>query len=137
MKIKLFKLEPWQKALFDVYEKYPKNKWFVIKARRQVGKSIAMEGILIAASLKKPNSFSLMVSPVMQQARKIFDDIYRIGYQIIKKANGSNLEITFINDSVIKFGSAQQADSLRGFTVKNSGILVIDEAAFCQDDVFY
>lgn len=96
-----------------------------------------MEGLLIAASLKKAGSFSLFVSPVMQQARKVFQDLSRIAFPIIKKANGSNLELTLINDSVIKFGSAQQADNLRGFTVKNSGILIIDEAAFCQDDVFY
>lgn len=136
-KIKMFPLEPWQKDLFDMYNRYPKNKWFVIKAKRQVGKSICLEGLLLAASLKQPGSFSLFVSPVMQQARKVFQDVYRIGYQIIKSANGSNLELTFINGSVVKFGSAQQADSLRGFTIKNSGLLVVDEAAFCADDVFY
>lgn len=136
-KIKMFPLEPWQQALFDLYANFPKNKWFICKAKRQVGKSICMEGLLIAASLSKPGSFSLFVSPVMQQAKKVFDDLNRIGYQIIKKSNGSNLEVTFINNSVVKFGSAQQADSLRGFTIKNTGILVIDEAAFCADDVFY
>lgn len=136
-KIKLFPLEVWQKDLFDLYSENPKNKWFVIKAKRQVGKSICLEGLLIAASLKKPNSFSLFVSPILQQARKVYTDVNRIAYSIIKSANGSNLEITFVNGSVVKFGSAQQADSLRGFTVKNSGILVIDEAAFCPDDVFY
>ena len=136
-KIKLFPLEPWQKDLFDLYSTYPRNKWFVIKAKRQVGKSICLEGLLIAASLKKPGSFSLFVSPVMQQARKVYNDVNRIAYSIIRSANGSNLELTFINGSVVKFGSAQQADSLRGFTVKNSGLLVVDEAAFCSDDVFY
>lgn len=136
-KIKLFPLEPWQKELFNLYSSHPRNKWFVIKAKRQVGKSICLEGLLIAASLKKPGSFSLFVSPVMQQARKVYNDVNRIAYSIIKSANGSNLELTFINGSVIKFGSAQQADSLRGFTVKNTGLLVVDEAAFCSDDVFY
>lgn len=136
-KIKLFPLEPWQKDLFDLYSTHPRNKWFVIKAKRQVGKSICLEGLLIAASLKKPGSFSLFVSPVMQQARKVYNDVNRIAYSIIRSANGSNLELTFINGSVVKFGSAQQADSLRGFTVKNSGLLVVDEAAFCSDDVFY
>lgn len=136
-KIKLFPLEPWQKELFDLYTTHPRNRWFVIKAKRQVGKSICLEGLLIAASLKKPGSFSLFVSPVMQQARKVYNDVNRIAYSIIRSANGSNLELTFINGSVIKFGSAQQADSLRGFTVKNTGLLVVDEAAFCSDDVFY
>lgn len=136
-KVKLFDLEPWQKSLFDLYNKYSRNKWFVVKAKRQVGKSICMEGLLIAASLKRPGSFSLFISPVMQQARKVYQDVQRIAFQLIKRANGSDLEITFINDSTIKFGSAQQADSLRGFTVKNSGLLIVDEAAFCADEVFY
>ena len=136
-KIKLFDLEPWQKSLFDLYNNYNKNKWFVVKAKRQVGKSICMEGLLIAASLKHANSFSLFVSPIMQQARKVYQDLVRIAYPIIKKSNGSQLEITFINNSIVKFGSAEQADGLRGFTVKHSGILIIDEAAFCKDDVFY
>jgi hypothetical protein len=61
----MFDLEPWQKSLFDLYNNYNKNKWFVVKAKRQVGKSICMEGLLIAASLKHANSFSLFVSPIM------------------------------------------------------------------------
>lgn len=133
----MFPLEPWQKTLFDLYNENTRGKWFVVKAKRQVGKSICMEGLLIAASIKQPNSFSLFISPVMQQARKVYEDLNRIAYKIIKKANGSSLEITFINDSVVKFGSAEQADSLRGFTVKRSGLLIIDEAAYCKDDVFY
>lgn len=137
MTIQLFPLEPWQKDLFNRYQEDGSGKWFVIKASRQVGKSICMEGLLIAASLKKDYSFSLFVSPVIQQARKVFQDLCRIAHEIIKSANGSLLEIEFINGSIVKFGSAQQADSLRGFTIKNSGILIVDEAAFCSDEVFY
>lgn len=137
MHVKLFNLEQWQRDLFSMYESKPRDTWFVVKAKRQCGKSVAMEALLIAASLKQSNSFSLFVSPVIQQARKVFQDVQRIAYQLITNANASVLEITFINGSVIKFGSSQQADSLRGFTVKNTGVLVIDEAAFCSDDVFY
>ncbi len=137
MTVEMFPLEPWQKDLFSLYKKYNKDKWFIIKAKRQCGKSICMEGLLIAASVGSPNSFSLFVSPVIQQARKVYQEVCNIGRELIKSANGSLLEIVFINGSVIKFGSSQQADSLRGFTVKNSGILIIDEAAFCSDEVFY
>lgn len=137
MEVKMFPLELWQKDLFNLYHTYKKDKWYIIKAKRQCGKSIAMEGLLIAASLEQNNSFSLFVSPVIQQARKVYQEVSNIARELIKSANGSILEITFINGSIIKFGSAQQADSLRGFTVKNSGVLIIDEAAFCSDDVFY
>lgn len=133
----MFELEQWQRDLFSLYESKPRDTWFVVKAKRQCGKSVAMEALLISASLKRSNSFSLFVSPVIQQARKVFQDVQRIAYQLITNANASVLEITFCNGSVIKFGSSQQADSLRGFTVKNTGVLIIDEAAFCSDDVFY
>ena len=135
--VNMFPLEIWQKDLFNLYHTYEKDKWLIIKAKRQCGKSICMEGLLIASSLKQDNSFSLFVSPVIQQARKVYQDVCNIASELIKSANGSILEITFINGSVIKFGSSQQADSLRGFTIKKSGILIIDEAAFCSDDVFY
>lgn len=133
----MFPLKQWQRDLFDLYNSNPRNKWFVIKAKRQVGKSICLEGLLIAASLKKQNSFSLFVSPTLAQARKVYQEVAKIAAELIKSANGSLLEITFINDSIIKFGSGQQADSLRGFTIKGSGLLMIDEAAYILDDVFY
>lgn len=137
MEVQMFPLEVWQRDLFRAYELRQSDAWFVVKAKRQCGKSIAMEGLLIVASLKRGNSFSLFVSPVIQQARKVFQDVQRIANQLIAAANASVLEITFTNGSVIKFGSSQQADSLRGFTIKGSGILIIDEAAYCSDDVFY
>lgn len=137
MIVEMFPLKQWQKDLFKLYNDNPKDKWFVIKAKRQVGKSICLEGLLIAASLKKENSFSLFVSPTLAQARKVYQEVTKIASELIKSANGSLLEITFINDSIIKFGSGQQADSLRGFTIKGSGLLMIDEAAYILDDVFY
>lgn len=137
MEVKMFPLEPWQREVFEVYERFPSQRWVVVNSIRQVGKSTCLEGLLIAASLKEAGSFSLCVSPVQSQARKIFQDINRIAYQLIEKSNSSVLEITFKNESIIKFGSAESGDSLRGFTVKKSGILCVDEAAFQSDDVFY
>jgi len=66
MTVELPTLKPWQKALFDLYEQYPKDKWLIIKSKRQVGKSILLEVMLIYTSLKQQGSFSLFVSPVIQ-----------------------------------------------------------------------
>lgn len=137
MKVEIKHLRPWQKDLFDTYEQFPKNKWIVVRSGRQRGKSICMEQLLIYVSFKKEGSFSIFVSPVILQARKVFQDVCKMASDLIKSANASVLEIEFINGSVIKFGSAAQADSLRGFTVKGSGLLVIDEALAVSDDVFY
>lgn len=133
----MFELKPWQKVLFDLYELYNKEKWIIVKSRRQVGKSISLEGLLIWSSLKEKDSFSLFISPVIQQARKVYQDVCKIASELIKSNNSSLLEIEFTNGSVVKFGSAQQADSLRGYTIKGSGILMIDEATYISDDVFY
>ena len=53
---------------------------------------------------------------------------------VIKRKNDSLLELELINGSTIIFKSAEQRDNLRGFTV--TGILVVDECAFIQDDIF-
>lgn len=137
MIIEFPKLELWQKDLFDYYNEHPKGKWIVCRAIRQVGKSILAEILLVYASMSKSNSVSYSISPVIAQSRKIFEDILRWAYPIIKKSNSSLLTITFINGSIIKLKSAEQADSIRGETCKGDGILVVDEAAFIDSDFFY
>lgn len=57
------------------------------------------------------------------------------GSGAIESANATLLEIKFSNGSEILFKSAEQKDNLRGFTCTN--LLVIDEAAFIMDDIFY
>lgn len=131
------KLENWQRDLFEYYLKHPKGKWIITKAIRQVGKSILAQILLVYASMSKDYSVSYSISPVMSQSRKIFEDISRWAAPIIKKSNGSLLTITFINGSVIKLKSAEQADNIRGETCKGNGILIVDEAAYMKSDFFY
>ena len=59
------------------------------------------------------------------------------GKELILKQNNGSLKITFINGSTVEFSSAESGDNLRGFTIKRSGILAIDEAAYIDSDVFY
>lgn len=137
MTVKLPPLELWQKDVFEAYQVNPSAKWFTILATRQVGKSILLEILLIAASIKQPDSVSLAVSPVVAQSRKLFTDICNFASDLIESKNATILEITLINGSKILFRSAEQGDGVRGITVKKSGILVVDEAAFVPDDFFY
>lgn len=136
-KVVLPKTEPWQKEVLDYYLENPKDKWVVVKAIRQCGKSILMQILLVAASIREENSVSISVSPVMSQSRKMYQDICSFAEPIIKKANGTLLEIKFVNGSIIKFRSMEQGDSIRGETCKKSGILVVDEAAYQKDEIFY
>ena len=131
------KLNDWQKDLVDAYLQHPKNQWFIVKSPRQVGKSISLEYLLVYASLSEKNSVSIAVSPTIGQARKLYNDIVLFASKLLAKSNGSLLYIEFINGSQIHFKSAEQGDSVRGFTTKKSGILVVDEAAYINKDWFY
>ena len=108
---------------------------YVVKARRQVGKSILAEVLLIKFGLTKKCT-SALIEPTLNQSRRVFKQLVSLleGSGVIKSANGSLLTIEFVNGSEILFKSAEQLEGLRGMTI--SGLLVIDEAAFIADEVF-
>ncbi len=109
---------------------------YVVKSKRQCGKSFVASLILIYFSLNRKDTISMIVEPTLNQSRRIFKDIVKMldGSGIIKNANQSLLSIDFINGSEIIFKSAEQYDAIRGYSV--SGILIIDEGAFISDDVY-
>ena len=137
MEIIMPHMNPWQKDVLQYYIDNPKDRWVVTKSPRQCGKSVVLSLLLIYASLKETHSWSMSISPIFAQARKLYNDVVSIASPLIKKANGTQLEISFINCSHIKFGSAEQGDALRGYTTKNSGILCVDEFAFIKSEFFY
>ena len=115
---------------------YRSGKVYVVKARRQVGKSVMVEQELLRYAITYGRTTNACVSPTLSQARKVFQDIIDCVYDsgVVRKKNETLLEIELINGSRIFFKSAEQKDSLRGYTI--SGILCIDECAFISDDVF-
>ena len=116
---------------------YGSGNIYVVKARRQVGKSIMVEQELLRFAIQYKNTVSACVCPTLSQARKMFQDIIFciIDSGVVQKKNETLLEIDLINGSKIFFKSAEQKDSLRGYTI--SGILCVDECSFISDDVFY
>ena len=116
---------------------YGSGKIYVVKARRQVGKSIMVEQELLRFAINYKNTVNACVCPTLNQARKMFQDIIYciIDSGVVQKKNETLLEIDLINGSKIFFKSAEQKDSLRGYTI--SGILCVDECSFISDDVFY
>ena len=110
---------------------------YVVKARRQVGKSVMVEQELLRFAINYRDTVSACVCPTLSQARKMFQDIINCIYDsgVVQKKNETLLEIVLINGSKIFFKSAEQKDSLRGYTI--SGILCVDECAFISDEVFY
>ena len=137
MEIVLPHLEQWQKDVYlAINSRKRRDQFYIVKARRQVGKSVLAEVELISFSLKKPGTCSAIVEPTLNQSRRVYKQIVSMlqGSGVIKSANASLLTIEFVNGSEILFKSAEQQDALRGMTI--SGILVIDEAAYIEDEVF-
>lgn len=136
MRVKLPPLEEWQQPVFDDIKEGIKDQ-YVVKAKRQVGKSILAEVILMYFAFKNADSIGVMIEPTLAQGRRVFKQILKAipNKSLIKSANATLLEIEFSNGSSILFRAAEQKENLRGLTVKGS-ILIIDEAAFIQQDIF-
>lgn len=136
MRVKLPPLEEWQQPVFDDIKEGIKDQ-YVVKAKRQVGKSILAETILMYFAFKNADSIGVMIEPTLSQGRRVFKQILKAipNKSLIKSANATLLEIEFSNGSSILFRAAEQKENLRGLTVKGS-ILIIDEAAFIQQDIF-
>ena len=127
-------LTDYQQRAFDFFGD-GRGKILIIKAPRQVGKTFfnISELIYSASILKK--SVSIIVEPSVFLARKVYNDITKAlnGSGVIASANSTTCEINFINGSQIICRSIESMS--RGLTV--SGILIIDETAFIDDESIY
>lgn len=132
--------KPWQRPVHNAIRLAgPKaGKIFVVKSPRQIGKSLIVEMELLRHAINYSNSVSICVSITFSNCKKIYKELHDgiVDSGLIKKADNQAMEITLINGSQIIFKSAQQRESLRGYTIKNGGILCIDEAAYITDEVF-
>lgn len=106
---------------------------------RQIGKSLMNINILLMLSINNKNAISVYIAPTFKQTLKVFKEMMKAinNSGIVKNSNASDMTIDFINGSSIIFLSAGQRENIRGYTVKNGGILIIDEASFVNDDIFY
>lgn len=136
MNIKGFKPYRHQRDVIDLILKKGAGSITVVKSSRQKGKSMLLANLLLYFACNKPRTASFCVSPTLKQSRNLFGIITSAAPQgIIVKANAQDLDMTLANGSVISFRSAEQRDSLRGYTC--SGILCVDECAFIPDETFY
>ena len=130
----------WQQVVHDAITNTADDagQIFVVKSPRQIGKSFLIEMELLRHAINNNNSINICVSITFSNCKKIFKELYDgiIDSGIIAKVDNMSMELHLINGSQIIFKSAQQRESLRGYTIKNGGILCIDEAAYIQDDVF-
>ena len=120
-----------------VNDSYKKHRTVTVVSKRQVGKSLMAENLLLYFGINFARTVSICISPTLNQARKLFKEIVDAvaDSDIIKTSNATLLELTLANNSQILFKSAEQRDALRGYTV--NGILIIDEAAYIEDSIYY
>ena len=85
------------------------------------------------------NAVSICISLTLDGSRKIYKELVKAIEKsgCIKKKNDSLLTIEFITGSIVYFRSAEQGDTLRGMTIKNGGMLFVDEAAYVPDEFFF
>lgn len=132
-----YKPYPHQRSVHDAMkDAFRSGRIYVVKAKRQVGKTTMAENAILDMAINHKGTLSCLVEPTLDQARRVYKEIVKAieHTPVIKRKNDSLLELEFINGSSVIFKSAEQRDNLRGFTV--TGLLVVDECAFIQDDIF-
>lgn len=114
-----------------------KHRTVTVVSRRQVGKSLMAENLLLYFGINFNRTVSICISPTLGQARKLYREIMDAigGSDVVRASNATLLEITLANGSQILFKSAEQRENLRGYTV--TGICIIDESAYIEDSVYY
>jgi len=124
-------LLPWQEEVAHSYinDNY---KTYVINTSRQIGKSLLLTQLVLMASINNENYDVGVVSLTYKQVKKIYAEITEFlnDTPIVKSNNKSELLIELINGSKIRFLSAQNPDSVRGFTFDE---LFCDEFSFYAD----
>ncbi len=133
-----YKPREWQRYVHNGIAKngFRSGHIHIVKAKRQIGKSMIIENELLRFAINYKHTVNICLSLTLSSCRKIYRDLITAIQDsgIISRKNDSLLEIELYNGSQIIFKSAQQKETLRGYTV--SGILCIDEAAYIPDDVF-
>lgn len=129
MEIKLFTPHEGQRKIIDGFAD-SEHKFAVVSTGRQFGKSLLAQNLLLYWLLGSSKQKGAWVSPIYNQAKKVFQELSDAANKIITHSNKADLTMTFINGSTIQFLSAERYDSIRGFSFN---YMVIDEAAFIKE----
>ncbi len=130
-------LYKWQKDAIRQILEDTKGKYFIIKSLRQnTGKTFTLLNLLGLVAILRPGSVSMLVSPTFGQSQRCLEDLSSAYVDWIRVSSKGNCIVDFLNGSRIYFKSAEQGNSLRGFTVKKGGILCVDESCYVASEVF-
>ena len=102
----------------------------VVCCARQLGKSYVMRYVIIKWMLERTVECAY-ISPTNKLNNEVFNKFARIlPKNIIKKINGSSLEIELINNSRVTFLSGESIQNCRGLTLD---YVIVDETAFIKE----
>lgn len=130
MKVTLFSPHDGQKKVIDGFANSD-HKFGVVSCGRQFGKSLLGQNLMLYWLLSDKKQKGGWVSPIYNQAKKVFQELSDAAHQLIVHSNKADLTMTFVNGSTLQFLSAERYDSIRGFSFN---YLVIDEAAFIREE---
>ena len=122
-------LLPWQQEVWDDPARFK-----VIAAGRRTGKSRLAAYKLIVEALSSTKGQVFYVAPTQGQARDImWQALLEIGHSVIASSHINNLQIKFINGSVLALKGADRPETMRGVSLK---YLVMDEYADMKPEVW-
>lgn len=130
MNVTLFTPHKGQKAVIDGFAE-SSHKFGIVATGRQYGKSLLAQNLMLYWLLKTGNQKGAWISPIFAQGKKVFNELTSVAYEIITRQNKADLSIEFINGSTIQFLSADNYNSIRGFSFH---YMVLDESAFIKEE---
>jgi len=130
MQVTLFTPHIGQRKVIDGFST-SEHKFGVVATGRQYGKSLLGQNLMLFWLLGSSKQKGAWISPIYNQAKKVFQELLDASNQIINHSNKADLTIEFINGSTIQFLSAERYDSIRGFSFN---YMVVDEAAFIREE---
>ena len=129
MEITLFTPHQGQKKIIDGFAD-SEQIYCSVACGRQFGKSLLGQNLLLYWLLSSPKQKGAWVSPIYNQAKKVFQELSDAANKIITHSNKADLTMTFVNGSTINFLSAERYDSIRGFSFN---YIIVDECAYIKE----
>ena len=132
MQITLFTPHQGQKKVISDFSN-SEHKFGTVVTSRQWGKSLLGQNLLLYWLLATPNQKGCWISPIYNQAKKVFQELSDASNSIIQQSNKAELTLKFVNGSTVQFLSSERPDSVRGFSFN---YMVVDEAAYVNERGF-
>ena len=125
--------------LTDIQKRYlcDSHRFQVVTAGRRSRKTLIAKRKLLLEAMRTPEMEFIHLAPTHQQAKSIFwADLLRYTKHFQKKVNYSQLEITLLNDAIIKVAGADRPERLEGQAYPPIKGMHFTEVRYMKPDVW-